>query len=71
MCGGDIGSPVYLNVTNVLTAVGVVSFLPDARPNARCQDGHYTVITQLGAFGDFLKNPATYTTTTAATTTTI
>lgn len=54
---GDFGDPTYTNSTGNLIVVGVVSFYPDSRPNARCQDGHYTVLTQLGNFQPFLADP--------------
>jgi secreted trypsin-like serine protease len=56
---GDFGDPAYTNSSGTLQAVGVVSFYPDSRPNARCQDGHYVVLTQLGNFQTFLANPKT------------
>jgi len=37
--------------------VGVVSFYPDTRPNARCLDGHYVVVTQLGSYRNFIADP--------------
>ena len=57
VCGGDLGAPVYSNVTGMPTLVGVVSLYPDTRPNARCLDGHHVVITQLGVYKDFLNDP--------------
>lgn len=48
---------MFTNSSGSLTAVGVVSFYPDTRPNARCLDGHYAVITQLGAYRDFIADP--------------
>lgn len=68
-CSGDFGSPVFLNMSGILSPVGVVSFFPDTRPNARCQDGHYTIVTQLGAYADFVKDPAAPPPTTVAPTT--
>ena len=56
VCGGDQGSPVFSNKTGQLEFVGVVSFYPDARPNARCRDGHYSFITQVGAFNELIQN---------------
>lgn len=57
-CSGDIGAPAYSNKTGSLVAVGVISYFPDTRPNARCQDGHHVVITQLGSYVAFLNNPS-------------
>lgn len=54
---GDFGDPTYTNSSGALQVVGVVSFYPDSRPNARCQDGHYVVLTQLGNFQAFLADP--------------
>ena len=59
-----------LNNSNNYLPVGVVSFYPDSRANARCQDGHYVVVTQLGNYEDFLKKPEKPITTTTTTTTT-
>lgn len=56
---GDFGAPTYSNSTGTLTPVGVISFYPDSRPNARCQGGHYVIITQLGAFAAFIAAPKT------------
>lgn len=56
---GDFGAPAYTNSSGSLQVVGVVSFHPDSRPNARCQDGHYVVLTQLGNFATFLASPKT------------
>jgi trypsin len=50
VCGGDLGAPVFSNQTGTPMLVGVVSFYPDTRPNARCQDGHHVVITHVTAF---------------------
>jgi secreted trypsin-like serine protease len=57
VCGGDQGSPVFSNVTGQLQFVGVVSYYPDSRPNARCRDGHSVVITQVGSFYDWVQDP--------------
>lgn len=57
VCGGDQGSPVFSNRTGSLFFIGVVSYYPNARPNARCRDGHFVVITQLGSFKDFISDP--------------
>jgi secreted trypsin-like serine protease len=57
VCGGDQGSPVFSNMTGQLQLVGIVSYYPDARPNARCRDGHAVVITQIGNYEDFIQNP--------------
>jgi secreted trypsin-like serine protease len=56
-CGGDLGAPVFSNATGTTVLVGVVSLYPDTRPNARCQDGHHVVITQLAYYAHFLINP--------------
>jgi secreted trypsin-like serine protease len=56
---GDFGAPAYTNSSGTLQVVGVVSFYPDSRPNTRCQDGHYAVLTQLGNFATFLASPKT------------
>lgn len=56
-CGGDFGVPLFSNKTGTLVAVGVISFFPDVRANAPCEDGHYVVGTQLGSFKAFLSNP--------------
>lgn len=61
VCGGDQGGPVFSNKTGTLQFVGVISYYLDSRPNARCQDGHKTVITQLGAWKAFVENPAVVT----------
>lgn len=66
VCGGDTGSPVFSNKTGALTLVGVVSIYPNSRPNARCKDGHYAVVTQLGSYKDFINDPTKPQTTTAA-----
>jgi len=56
-CAGDIGGPVFLNNTaGVLQLIGVISHYPNARYNARCQDGHRVAITQLGAMSLFVGN---------------
>lgn len=34
---GDFGAPAYTNSSGSLQVVGVVSFYPNSRPNARCQ----------------------------------
>lgn len=58
VCGGDNGSPVFLNSsTNGLQLVGVVSTYLDQRSNARCKDGHWVVATQVGAFFPFVTSP--------------
>jgi secreted trypsin-like serine protease len=57
-CSGDFGAPVFLNNSIFLTAVGIISYFPDSRVNARCQDGHYVVSTQIGAYKTFLSDPA-------------
>jgi secreted trypsin-like serine protease len=54
VCHGDEGSPVFLKNGDNMEFVGVVSYFPDVRPNARCQDGHKVVVTQLGAYSTFL-----------------
>jgi secreted trypsin-like serine protease len=69
VCGGDIGAPVFSNSTGALSLVGVVSFYPDTRPNARCMDGHYAVITQIGTYRDFVNDPTRPQTTVAPPTT--
>lgn len=56
-CKDDFGGPVYQNKTGVLTPVGIISYFPNARYNARCQDGHMVVATQLGGYQTFLTNP--------------
>lgn len=56
-CNGDQGSPVFSNKTGSLELVGVVSFFPNGRANARCEDGHHTVITQVGAQKEFVDDP--------------
>jgi secreted trypsin-like serine protease len=56
-CAGDEGSPVFVNQSGALQFVGVISHFLEQRPNARCQDGHKVVITQLGAWQTFLKDP--------------
>jgi secreted trypsin-like serine protease len=55
--GGDQGAPVFSNKSGALALVGVVSFYPDARQNARCKDGHYAIVSQLGSFRDFINDP--------------
>lgn len=57
VCNGDQGSPVFSNKTGSLFLVGIVSFYPDARANARCEDGHYSVITQVGYHSKFVNDP--------------
>ena len=57
VCGGDQGSPVFSNKTGALVLVGIVSFYPDSRGNARCEDGHTAVITQVGYHKDFVNDP--------------
>jgi Trypsin len=57
VCGGDQGSPVFSNKTGSLQLVALVSFYPDSRGNARCEDGHYAVLTQLGYHKDFVNDP--------------
>lgn len=57
VCGGDQGSPVFSNKTGSLQLVGIVSFYPDSRGNARCEDGHYAAITQIGYYRDFVNDP--------------
>lgn len=69
VCGGDQGGPVFSNKTGALTLVGVVSLYPDSRGNARCKDGHYVIVTQLGSFKDFVQDPTKPPPTTAARTT--
>jgi secreted trypsin-like serine protease len=59
VCGGDQGSPVFSNKTGSLYFVGVVSYYPNARANARCRDGHFAVVTQIGSYKDFLNDPKT------------
>jgi hypothetical protein len=56
---GDFGAPAFSNSTGTLIPVGVISFYPDSRANARCQGGHYVVLTQLGGFAAFLASPKT------------
>jgi secreted trypsin-like serine protease len=68
VCGGDAGNPVFSNKTGGMSLVAVVSYFPDARGNARCKDGHYAVLTQLGSFKDFMNNPSVPQTTTTTTT---
>lgn len=46
VCGGDTGGALYLDGV----AIGLISFFPDYRQNARCTDGHATVATQFGLF---------------------
>ena len=57
VCGGDQGSPVFSNKTGELVLVGIVSFYPDSRGNARCEDGHTAVITQVGFHKSFVDDP--------------
>jgi secreted trypsin-like serine protease len=57
VCGGDRGAPVFSNKTGQLQLVGIVSFYPDGRSNARCEDGHAVAITQVGYHNDFVKDP--------------
>lgn len=70
VCGGDTGSPVFSNKTGALSLVGVVSIFPDSRGRTRCKDGHYTIITQIGTYKNFIDDPTKSEQTTAATTTT-
>ncbi|CAO1408998.1 unnamed protein product [Diamesa serratosioi] len=56
VCGGDNGGPAYVNntLTGRLTQVGIYSFAVDARPNAKCLDGHKSIFTQVGSYLDFI-----------------
>jgi len=65
-CAGDIGGPVFINNTGVLQLIGVISHFPNARYNARCQDGHRVAITLLGAMVTFVANATANQTTTTA-----
>lgn len=53
VCSGDFGSPVFSNATGSLRYVGVVSYFPDYRTNAPCEDGHHAVLTQVGYYTSF------------------
>lgn len=52
VCGGDTGGALYLDGV----AIGLVSFFPDHRPNAKCEDGHLTLSTQFGVFSTALQD---------------
>ncbi|CAO1428286.1 unnamed protein product [Diamesa serratosioi] len=60
VCGGDNGGPLFLNhtMTGRLTLAGIYAFSADARPNARCLDGHKSVFTQVGAMQTWINDNA-------------
>lgn len=58
VCGGDVGSPVFVNGTNGLQLVGIVSQYAETRTNARCKEGHIVFVTQIGNFQPFVTQPA-------------
>ena len=55
---GDNGGPIYVNntLTGRLTQVGVYTFSPDARKNAKCLDGHKAAYTQIGPYFGWIKS---------------
>ena len=60
VCGGDNGGPLFLVNTSTgrSTLAGIYAFSADARPNARCLDGHKSVFTQVGAYQDWINENA-------------